>query len=290
MHFQDKLQQINQHVGKIDTINKNLEKSLKFSTLEADLVKEHLRNLYDLYNELGLAKVAPNEQLVEENVESPLNVSPASNAQQESVQEVAQTITKEESIKTTAEPVAPIDEPIVQESIKIEPQKIIEDVKLASATEQVQEHPKVEVAMPSKPENIEQPKIEAPIQPEVIVQEQSKVDVKPNPAANGNGTPVSLFEKYQDNHSSKEDINKVSNASKPLKQLISLNDKFIIIKELFGNSVTKYDAMIAKVDAMSSKQEAMQYFSNEIWNVPMLSENEEIKARVEAILDLKFVD
>jgi hypothetical protein len=52
MTFSEKLNQINYLIEKIKILNANVTHSNGFSALEADLVKQHLRNLYERYTEL----------------------------------------------------------------------------------------------------------------------------------------------------------------------------------------------------------------------------------------------
>lgn len=99
---------------------------------------------------------------------------------------------------------------------------------------------------------------------------------------------LSLFEKYQQ-RASQQELNVRSNMVRPIKQLISLNDKFVIIKEFFGNAISKYDAMIVDIDKMENLEEALNYMDREVWNTDELRKKEELITRVTAILNRKFL-
>ncbi|MCP4123485.1 MAG: hypothetical protein GY751_17180 [Bacteroidetes bacterium] len=59
MAFLEKLKEIEAHLLKIGSVNKNISSSGKFTQLESDLVKDHLRQLYELYDELNAIKDRP---------------------------------------------------------------------------------------------------------------------------------------------------------------------------------------------------------------------------------------
>lgn len=247
MTFSEKLNQIENQIEKIKTVNANVLRSNEISTLESDLVREHLRTLYDLYNDL--AKINNNTFVANES----------KNEDNESIEEVvneekceAQNSSVNEILETTS-------------SIKKEEESKVEEV----------EEPAIEL-----------PKIEQD-NTKVVVQEIVKDDSSTSqPVVQEDNEGMSLFEKYQDN--SPQEINVKTNTLKPLKQLISLNDKFIIIKELFNNEISKYDAMLVSVDQMKSKKEAMNYMQQNVWNSEELQSKEEVIERVEHILDRKF--
>jgi hypothetical protein len=100
--------------------------------------------------------------------------------------------------------------------------------------------------------------------------------------------PLSLFEKYQQ-RAAMQELNLKTNPVKSVKQLISLNDKFVIIKEFFGNAISKYDAMIDAIDKRESLDEALNYMESEVWNTDELRKKEELIKRVTAILNRKFM-
>ena len=70
----------------------------------------------------------------------------------------------------------------------------------------------------------------------------------------------------------KSDENCVNN-SKTLRQLFTINDKFLYRRELFGNSDTEFTDTINLVSAMSNFAEAQDYFFGDLeWD----TENEEV--------------
>ena len=69
MPFLKKLKEIESHLSKIELVNSNIRSSGKFTSLENDLVKDHLRHLYELYDELRSVESVhklSSEKLVEE--------------------------------------------------------------------------------------------------------------------------------------------------------------------------------------------------------------------------------
>ncbi len=233
MSLLHQLKLIEKRLGKIEQVNKNIAVSGKFSSLESDLVKEHLRSLYDLYNEL---ENTPKAQI------------------QEEVEPIKKELPKIEEIKET--PQVEIEQPVnvvIEKPIEI----VTEEVLI----------PKVE-------------QIEVNIKKETKKVSESNIEDEEN-------EPVSLFEKYQSS-SDKVELNKRSHHTKPLKQLITLNDKFILKKELFDNNAAKYEECLNRVDALESKSEAFRYFEANVWNTSELREKEEVIERVGSILDLKF--
>ncbi len=253
MTFLEKLNQINQLLDKIKTINTNVSRSTGISILESDLIKQHLRSLYELYDELDNLK---NETpvIIDEKVEE--KVESTKQALEEKQPEISHTDAIESVTKKIEETIQPQEEKTQLETeIIVEETPVIEPV---STKVEVEKTPDI--------------KIEEPHEEEPQVEEEG----------------MSLFEKYQQT-TPKKDINIKINQIKPLKQLISVNDKFIIIKELFGNAISKYDAMVQEVDKMESKSSALEYMEKEVWNTEELKSKEDIIERVMNILDRKFV-
>ncbi|MEZ5009185.1 MAG: hypothetical protein R2753_13625 [Chitinophagales bacterium] len=235
MSFLENLNKIEEHLEKIKKVNRNVASVGKFSSLESDLVKEHLRALYELYDELPSFKISSNtviDSKPNEKVE---------------VEKKVEMIQQEVVVKK--------DEP-----------SLIENKELENVTQEMDNEEAAEIIE----ESIEEVK-EQPVEPVVSFEKES----------------VNLFEKKQ---IQPEEIEVSSNnkTTKPIKQLIGLNDKFTFIKVLFGNSVAKYDEAIAKIDAMNSKKEAMHYFDTHVWNGKDLEEKEELVERIDAILEVKF--
>ncbi|MCB0501271.1 MAG: hypothetical protein KDD32_01205 [Bacteroidetes bacterium] len=221
------LKKIEDHLEKIHQINKEISASGQLSVLESDLVKEHLRRLYELYNELTGQGAQSTHSFAETDTEASA-------------------------------------EPFVAET---KPTELIENEVLKSLSPEMDNKEEAAVILQSKLEDIPEPNIEKEVSTE--------------------DSTISLFEKYEDQPEKKQEQS-TSKTSKPIKQLIGLNDKFTFIKVLFGNSVAKYDEVIAKVDAMNSKKEALQFFESDVWKDKEFEEKEELVERVEAILDAKF--
>lgn len=255
MTFLEKLNQINQLLDKIKTINTNVSRSTGISILESDLIKQHLRSLYELYAELEHLK----------------NDKPTETSRSQAQEKETKVIPE---VEVKSEVVAKKNPPTIEsvtEKIEATVQKAKEEVKV--------EAPKIEEVIP-KVEAVST-KVEVEKIPEIKKEESKTVEVEEEEG-------MSLFEKYQ-KKTPQKDLNIKTNKIKSIKQLISVNDKFIIIKELFGNAISKYEKMIQDIDKFEHKSEALSYMKSEVWNTDELKEKEDVIERVQNILDRKFV-
>lgn len=236
MSFLENLNKIEEHLEKIKKVNRNVASLGKFSSLESDLVKEHLRALYELYDELPSFKI-PSNTIVDSKSTDKVEI--------------------EKKIETVQQEVV----------VKNEEPNLIDNKELENVTPEMDNKEASEIIE----ESIEEEVKEQPVEPIVSFEKES----------------INLFEKKQIQPEEIE-ISSNNRTTKPIKQLIGLNDKFTFIKVLFGNSVAKYDEAIAKIDAMNSKKEAMHYFETHVWNGKDLEEKEELVERIDAILEVKF--
>ncbi len=75
---------------------------------------------------------------------------------------------------------------------------------------------------------------------------------------------------------------------KTLSESITLNDKFIFVRELFGNQFSEYDAALKHLDTFDSQTSAEQYCNTTLWNKYNWTERGSIAARFLEVLRKKF--
>lgn len=393
MAFLEKLNQINQLLDKIKILNANVSDTNGFSSLEADLIKQHLRNLYDRYSDLEKfqqlqnavkvqhkadAHVSSTNLMDEPELEEPelskealfINLPPQAAvepdqpteiiaAQEEDTfelkdkdpeDEIEALEKEEETVETASESEQEIfdsEEPLEPDmetaSIAIEEEELISEEELVFEPEETEEttdeldedlaeieaavetpftHEEEQIATNTEDDSVDEELVnenelaelesktevvEEAFTAEVEVVEERTVVVKESEVAADHTwvsmnkvveapaptttqkepATLSLFEKYQQ-RAATQDLNLKNNPVKSIKQLISLNDKFVIIKELFGNAISKYDAMIEAIDKSDNLDSALTYMETEVWNTDELRKKEELIKRVTTILSRKF--
>jgi len=114
MTFLEKLKEIETHLHKIGQINQGIHSTGKYTGIEKDLVKEYLRKLYELYDELALLKGSPDSEPVvieTETIQAPVLT-------EEPVAEVIPEITVKEPVVKKEEVVPPAEPELVKEDVQ----------------------------------------------------------------------------------------------------------------------------------------------------------------------------
>lgn len=155
--------------------------------------------------------------------------------------------------------VIPVEQPkieaIVEQIIEVKPDPIIEKIEepiaeiIEEKIEEVIEEPIFEM--------VEEPKIEAEIQ----VKQEEKVQTKAS-------DQKFLHEMFQ-NLKNKSDLSEKfkSQPIKSIKSSIGLNDKFLMINELFNKNSDKFNAFIEKLDNLQNLDEATNFIrENLTWD------------------------
>lgn len=236
MAFLKKLLEIDDHLERLRQINGELRRGGRFSRLETDLVKEHLRHLYELYDELGAL-----DRLEGEGSAGP-RTAPVPEG------------------KETIPPAVPA--PVPQVAAPPEP-----------VAEKVDEPAPVEPAKPEKPERPEPVEVAAPAAPA---------------AAKGQAPATSVSDKLRQGAGAVREVNARTAAAKPLRELIPLNDKFVFIREFFGNSISGYEAALAALESSGSREAALRYLDEHLWPGVDLEKHGETVERFLEIIDSKF--
>ena len=149
-----------------------------------------------------------------------------------------------------------VEQPKVEEIIEIKPEPIIEKI----------EEPKIEI-IEEKPEPIleEEPIFEMVEEPKVVAEIPVKPEEKVQPK---NSDQKFLHEMFQ-NLKNKSDLSEKfkSQPIKSIKSSIGLNDKFLMINELFNKNSEKFNAFIEKLDSLQNLDEATHFIrENLTWN------------------------
>lgn len=75
---------------------------------------------------------------------------------------------------------------------------------------------------------------------------------------------------------------------KSLSESITLNDKFIFVRELFGNQFAEYEAALKHLDNMQDAVTAENYCNNNLWNKFNWTERGSVAARFIDVIKKKF--
>jgi len=85
-----------------------------------------------------------------------------------------------------------------------------------------------------------------------------------------------------------DQLNKVKTSDKKFKDCISLNQKYVFIKELFGSDLNVYDSAIEKIDSFDSYETASNYLIDNFASKFSWTGKEEISQELFECLALKY--
>ena len=85
-------------------------------------------------------------------------------------------------------------------------------------------------------------------------------------------------------------IAEITNAKtgKTLSESIALNDKFIFVRELFGNQFSEYETALKHLDTLSNFTSVEQYCNTTLWNKFNWTERGSAAARFMEVLKKKY--
>ena len=190
------------------------------SKLERDLLKQHIRNLYDEVDGLGDESEIPVKKEPLEDLPVP--------AKRPVIRPNDNLLMKEEP------PIQKTADPVMQEVIVVKEEPVA--VKPA-ATVEIKTAPKTET---------------------IIEKQVQTISSTINESIKSTG---SLNEKLKT--SSAVEMHKKL-ASKPLKELIDLNKKFVLLNELFKGNTEAYSAAIAHIDTLGDHESAQSFISTQL--------------------------
>ncbi len=98
-------------------------------------------------------------------------------------------------------------------------------------------------------------------------------------------TPSSLNEVFKPQI---VDENKNSKTNKTLSESIALNDKFIFVRELFGNHFGEYESNLKQLDALYSFELAENYCKEKLWNKFNWTDKTVAVERLMVLLEKRF--
>lgn len=236
MNKKELIQNLKTNILDISSIVNNIENSSQIYPIDIDLALSKVRNLYELLLKLNLqATYIPENQ--EKEISTPIKQpekKKGSPKQQE--QELAPKIKEQEEKRPTLPAGGAVDEEVKEEpQPKHEPEFIIEK---AAEKEEVfeQEQPEKKEIKPSKNS------------PEIVADKfQSKKFVHDDIAKKNVKKDVST--KMQS-----KPINDINSA-------IGLNDKFIFIRELFGNNKDQYHETIQILNNFDTYENAVNFLN-----------------------------
>jgi hypothetical protein len=231
----------------IDSIKVQLEKLVNYEQeaplIEVDIVKENLRNLYEMVDNMFSSSndfIQPEVAVdaVDKEIEDLLN-----EASKEFKQEVDTQIKEQEEI---------LDEQLEAEDEK--PEVLKENIEeIAAAIED-----EIEAV---KEEMVEEPKIETPKPPKIAKAEKPSVDKAEN--VDKSKKIVHVLDVEADEEDDEEEEKSLmgqklkKKAIKSLKQGIGINDKFMIINDLFEGRAKDFNAAIKELDNQKDRQSAI---------------------------------
>lgn len=212
--------------------------------IERDLLLERLRGLYA--TALSIEAIAEEELLIgalvglqEEGVE------PAEEPIEEEVAPV-----EEEPIEEPAEEeVAPVEEEFVEAEAEVEPEHNSNEGLFALYEDE--DEPEVEEPEVAEPEPVEEVELELEPEPEVVEEPAEEPAEEAFEEA---------FEEYFEEEAT-------DRATISLRNTIGVNDKIILMRDLFNGNGEYYDRVITKLDSFDSLDDAMIYIhDNYHWN------------------------
>lgn len=163
----------------------------------------------------------------------------------------------------TEEEVAPAEEEgVVEEEVvaEEEPEEIVIDM-----TEPIVEVELEEVAEGAEPETTEQAPVVEPVAEPAAAEEEEEQPVKVVLGEVLGADQTTLADRIAAD--APADVASVANAQKSLVEMIGLNDKFILLRDLFHNNHDYYEAAIDQLDEFEDIDEAMLFIHDNFqWN------------------------
>ena len=225
--------------------------------IERDLLLERLRGLYA--TALSIEAIAEEELLIgalvglqEEGVE-PAEEPVEEEVAEEPIEEpVEEEVAEEEPAE---EEVAPVEEEFAEEPVEVEPEVEPEHNSQEGlfALYEDEEEPEVE-----EPEVEEEPveEVELELEPEPEVVEEPAEEPAEEPVEEA---AEEAFEEYFEEEADRATVS--------LRNTIGVNDKIILMRDLFNGNGEYYDRVITKLDSFDSLDDAMIYIhDNYHWN------------------------
>lgn len=230
----------------LNKINKTIENPAfpAISKIERDLLMQHVRNLYDELDTLGLS--IGTEPEVESTIKNE-TVTNSSNLIRKPVFRPNEDLLMKEEVQVNkvAEPVKKVEAVVAKEE------------KIVTAKAEIKVEPKVEKTIKSASSSI-------------------------NESIKSGG---SLNEKLKT--SSTIEIHKKL-SSKPLKELIDLNKKFVLLNELFKGNADAYTAAIAHIDSLEDYDAAQSFINTQLVANYFWDENKQSTRMFTRLVKMKF--
>ena len=268
----------------IDYLLRN-EKPLEL--LDLDVMMNRTHTVYDLMCGIDLGDpVDMDDSVAPEMIESLFGIEEKAPAEEEPAQEAPEPVVIEEPEPVVVEEPEPVvvEEPVEEEPVKEEKNDdlgFILNFEPASATE---ENPdvfttgdEIEMTIP----HVDPPQEEVAPQEEVVPQEEEE-EIPYEPVIFGNieekddtsfelDTPETLGDKLQ--HIKIND----------LRSAIGINDKFLLVNELFGGSMEKYNRSIENLNDLKTLNGALIYMNELRIELQWNSNNEAYKKLLELV-------
>ncbi len=250
-------EQIEVIVGKLYQLNKYLLTSEDMLDIEVDLIKTYMAELNRLTallnTETAIPTIAPDKSSNTESKPVAEIVIEEKVAAETIIPETNATVNEEPSVSETKQPEP--EDTSIEEEVKFIKEEIIEPV--------IKEAEKEFKAVESQVK-------------EVV--EQIKADI-------GNKSLNELF-----SGSKMELADKLLHhaTGKPLKDFISIGDKFMFISELFNKDLMAYESAIKKLNDIHSFEEAMHYLEVELNDKFHWDKKQEAVKHFKSILKKKF--
>ena len=252
------------------------------SAIERDLALEKLRNIYDLL--LGVTTAAEEQEPLAESVIELI---------EDLVDEVEEFDNSEEEVAEVAEPeTEPEQEP--EPEIEVRPKTKLAHSAILALYDDEEDETEEEVA-PAEEEGVVEEEVVAEEEPEEVVIDMTEpiVEVEPEtteqaPVVEPVAEPAAAEEEEEQPvkvvlgevlgadqttladriaADAPADVASVANAQKSLVEMIGLNDKFILLRDLFHNNHDYYEAAIDQLDEFEDIDEAMLFIHDNFqWN------------------------
>ena len=171
------------------------------------------------------------------------------------------------------EPIEEEEEPVVEE----EEEPVVEENEDAYFEEEVEEEPQEVPTVELQVEPQEEPKVEPQVEPQMEPQEEPVVESKTD--ADNLGFILD-FEPTED-HSLAAKLQHESITD--LRSAIGINDKFLLVNELFGGSMEKYNKSIDNLNDLKTLNGALVYMNELRIELQWNSNNEAYKKLLDLV-------
>lgn len=233
----------NHTIELVNDIKEQLEKVLKYEQkiplIEVDIVKENIRTLYEIVDSMGTTSAKPvttDSALVNEidkEIESLLDrASKEADETKDLIQKQEEVLNEQIEEEEDIQP--EVTEEVVEEIISTIENEVVEEVKKTSEPEKI-----------------------------MVEDKKAEIDEKPKPIENGQKI-VHVLDVEPEDEDDEDDEDKSlmgdrlkKKAIKSLKQGIGINDKFMIINDLFEGRAKDYNAAIKELDNQKDQQSAI---------------------------------